>query len=170
MRWPPIDITWRDTPRAEDADAVRGIVASTGVFRADEVEVAVELLEVALREGPSAGYHFLFAHPPGGDAAAAPDAYACFGPIPCTVRRYDLYWIAVRGSCQKRGLGQAVLAAALGRMAGLGAVRCFVETSGTAAYAPTRKFYERGGGRPVARIADYYDAGDDLVVYAWEMA
>ena len=165
----PLLIAWRDALREEDPAAVGDIVRSTGVFRPDEAEVAVELAQTALRDGAAPGYHFLFAHPEGDGPGRPPAGYACYGPIPCTVRRFDLYWIAVAKGHQGQGLGQAILAEALRRMARLGARRCYAETSGTAPYAPTRRFYEKGGGKEAARVPGYYGDGDDLVMYAWEM-
>ena len=41
-----------------------------------------------------------------------------------------------------------------------------VETAGRPEYLPTRRFYEARRYVEVARIADFYEPGDDLVVYA----
>ena len=166
---PPPAYRWRDGLIASDPAAIRALVESTGFFRADEAGVAEELALAALREGPASGYRFLLASPPGDDPAPPPAGYACFGPIPCTVRRYDLYWIAVSPGHQGQGLGKALLAASLERMADLGGVTCYAETSGTDRYLPTRRFYERTGGRQAARVPGYYDDGDDMVIYAWNL-
>ena len=40
-----------------------------------------------------------------------------------------------------------------------------VETSGRAAYAPTRAFYARRGYTEVARVRDFYAPGDDRIVF-----
>lgn len=159
---------WRDTPRNGDVDAVRALVDATGAFRPDEVDVAAELVQTALREGPSAGYHFLFPGAP--DDSEPPNAYICYGEIPCTVRRYDLYWIAVHPGRQQQGIGRALLREALKRMAARGGRRCFVQTSGRPDYAATRRFYEKNGATPAARVTDYYDDGDDLLIYQWTLA
>ncbi len=41
-----------------------------------------------------------------------------------------------------------------------------VETSGVAGFAGQRRFYRKLGFRREARIRDYYQAGDDKVVFA----
>ena len=87
-----------------DRDAVRRIVETTGFFRADEVDVAVELVDEALAKGEASGYHFVFAEVDG-----IVVGYACYGPIACTLGSYDLYWIAVDPSRQGQGIGQILL-------------------------------------------------------------
>jgi len=42
-------------------DSVRGIVESSGFFSAEEVEIAVQLVQERLTKGIQSGYHFLFA-------------------------------------------------------------------------------------------------------------
>ena len=39
------------------------------------------------------------------------------------------------------------------------------ETSGRDQYSPTRAFYDSAGFALEARIADYYNKGDDLLIY-----
>src|SRR5688572_27065775 len=75
---------------SEDRDAVRRIVEGTGFFRADEVDIAVELVDERLARGAASGYHFVFAEL--GEVLAG---YVCYGPTACTESSYDLYWIAV---------------------------------------------------------------------------
>ena len=40
-----------------------------------------------------------------------------------------------------------------------------VETGGRAEYEPTRAFYARRGYQVAATVPDYYEPGDDLVVF-----
>ena len=46
-----------------------------------------------------------------------------------------------------------------------GGERLVVETSGRADYDRARRFYELSGYAVAGRIADFYKAGDDCVVY-----
>ena len=169
-----VPLVFRDEPRASDAAPVRGIVASTGFFRGDEVEMAVELLEERLAGGLASGYHFLFADDP---ETGEPMGYACFGPIPCTMGSFDLYWIAVHDSYQRRGLGRALLAEVERRIAlGLTSAgdaetavsgrRVYIETSSLPKYEPTRAFYLRCGYVEEGRFEGFYREGDDKIVYS----
>ena len=155
---------WRTAVRESDSAAVRELVAATGFFTDEEVEVAVELIDETLANGKSSGYEFVFADMPGNPGRLL--GYTCYGPIPDTVSSFDLYWIAVAPAEQRSGLGSALLRETE-RLALLqNAARMFVDTSGRAQYTPTRNFYERMGYREEARLVDFYAPGDDKVIYA----
>jgi hypothetical protein len=51
-------------------------------------------------------------------------------------------------------------------MRSAGARMCVIETSSRDDYSATRHFYLACGYDEVARIADFYDEGDDRVTYA----
>lgn len=142
-----------------DVESIRSLVASTGVFNSDEIGVAVELVEARLATGDECGYHFVFAEQAGRVAG-----YACFGPVSGTDRRFDLYWIAVDASEQRTGLGARLMEEARLGCLQLGAKRLYAETSSTAAYEGTRRFYRQMGFRKVAELADFYRDGDAKVV------
>jgi GNAT superfamily N-acetyltransferase len=157
----PIRCRLRDEVRPADRDAVRSIVESTSFFRADEVDVAVELVDERLSRGPASGYHFAFAEL--GDVVAG---YACYGPIACTTASFDLYWIAVDSRFQRQGIGGVLMEATETRIIRAGGTRVYIDTSGRPQYAPTRMFYERHGFRCEARLSDFYAARDDRLIYA----
>jgi ribosomal protein S18 acetylase RimI-like enzyme len=101
--------------------------------------------------------------------AIALAGWICWGPTPCTLGTYDLYWMAVDPALHGGGVGSALLHAMEGRLAGLARL-IVVETAGRADYAPTRGFYEARGYRAVSRIPDFYAPGDDQVVYTKSLA
>lgn len=150
----------RSEVRAGDAAAVRRIVESTGFFTPAEVDVAVELVEERLARGIASGYHFLFVD----EGERGPIAYACFGPIACTVSSFDVYWIAVEASHQSRGLGRELMSLSEDAIAALGGTRAYVETSGKPQYEPTRRFYLRCGYTIEAELPDFYAPGDAKVI------
>ena len=156
---------WRAEPVAADAERVRRIARATGFFSATEVEVAVELVEERLAKGPASGYELAFA-----EEGSELLAYACFGPVPVTVSSWDLYWIVVRPDQQGKGLGRAVLAESERRVREAGGTRVYVDTSSRAQYAPTRAFYRACGYAEVARLEDFYAAGDGKVVFCKVLA
>ncbi|MCC7046925.1 MAG: GNAT family N-acetyltransferase [Alphaproteobacteria bacterium] len=153
---------FRDAPRASDAGAIRRIVESTGFFRPDEVAVAVELVEERLARGIAAsGYHFVFADD-GGDAIG----YACFGPIPCSLASWDLYWIAVENGARGHGLGRELLRRAEEAVRGAGGTAIYIETSSKPQYDATRAFYLACGYGLEHVFADFYAPGDGKAVYS----
>ena len=75
--------------------------------------------------------------------------------------------MAVDPALHGAGIGTALLDAMERRLAGAARL-IVVETAGRADYAPTRAFYEARGYRAAARIPDFYEPGDDQVVYVKE--
>jgi ribosomal protein S18 acetylase RimI-like enzyme len=152
----------RSAVRRADIDAIGKLVARTGVFNAEEIETARELAAESLAKGPEgSGYQFLIA-----DGDNGIDGYTCFGPIPGTNRRFDLYWIAVDPRNQKANLGRALIAATEAAVLREGGVMLFAETSTRADYAPAHRFYGASGYTRVAEVADYYADNDGLAIYA----
>ena len=159
----PPQAVLRDTVTRADLDAVRGITAATGVFRPDEIEVAAELAEDCLARGAKAsGYRFLFAEIPG---EKQPVGYACFGPIPCTLTSWDLYWIAVRPEHKGRGIGLALMQRLEAVARDEGCLDMYIETSAQPRYDATRAFYLKGGYRIEHVFQDFYAPGDGRAVY-----
>ena len=141
-------------------ERVREIVVSSGFFSEAEIEVAVELVQERLNKGVESGYYFLFAEQ---DQKVA--GYSCFGPIPCTVESYDIYWIAVQQELRRSGLGVEILKNVEERIREMGGKRIYVETSSRQQYRPTRSFYSRCGYRREATLENFYSSGDHKVVY-----
>ena len=143
--------------RASDRDAVERITRSSGLFREDEIPVAVEVFDAAAAGDPS--YTALAA-----EADGRVVGWICWGPTPCTLGTWDLYWMAVDPSLQGTGVGTALIREMEYRLAGL-ARMIVVETAGRADYAGTRAFYEARGYRAVATIPEFYAPGDDQIAY-----
>jgi GNAT superfamily N-acetyltransferase len=153
-------IVFRHHPLPTDAQAIRELVGGTGFFYPPEVDVAVELVDERLAKGESSGYYFVFVESDGRIVG-----YTCYGPIACTVASYDLYWIAVDQRCQGRGLGRRLLQESEQLIAGQGGRRVYIETSSRQQYEPTREFYLRCGYEHEATLVDFYDTGDNKVIY-----
>ena len=87
------------TSRRGDRAAVRNLTASTGFFSADEVAVAVELVEARLARGwPAATL-------PVRRRRGRSRRLCLLRPIALTRSSYDLYWIAVRSDGATDGPG-----------------------------------------------------------------
>lgn len=157
-----IDLLLRAEPRAADIAAVRRIVASTGFFRPDEIDVAVELIEERLDLGlEKSGYHFLFA-----DRGGETLGYVCYGPIPVTLTSWDLYWIAVDHRLRGQGIGRRLVEAAEADVRRLGGKGFYIETSDKEQYGATRGFYLACGYRLEHVFEDFYAPGDGKAVYS----
>jgi ribosomal protein S18 acetylase RimI-like enzyme len=142
---------------AADRRRIEEITRAVLVFRDDEVPVALEVFDGAV--GGSPDYIAL-----GATVDERLMGWICWGPTPCTLGTYDLYWMAVDPTMQGSGIGAALLREMEGRLAG-SARLIVVETAGRPDYRPTRAFYEARGYRKAAIIPDFYAPGDDQVVY-----
>lgn len=151
----------RYEPSERDVERVRDLVDRTAYFNAEEVGIAAELVEERLAKGADSGYEFVFADEESGGLLG----YACFGKIPCTTNRYDLYWIAVEPAKQGQGFGRELLRAAEERIVSLGGARVYVDTSTKPQYAATRAFYARCGYELDAALEDFYGPGDGKAIY-----
>lgn len=133
------------------------ITRAVGLFRDDEVPVALEVFDAAVAGSPD--YTAL-----GIEAEGQLAGWICWGATPCTIGTWDLYWMAVDPALHGLGLGTMLVEAMERCLAGQARL-VVVETAGRADYAPTRAFYEARGYRAVSRIPDFYAPGDDQVTY-----
>ncbi len=129
-------------------------------FRAEEVDVAVELIDDALQR-PETGYEALVAV---SGEAETPLGYACYGKTPMTTSTYDLYWIAVDATAQGQGVGKRLLEGFEEVLRHRGGEIVRVETSSQDEYNGTVAFYLRNGFETVGRIPRFYRHDDDLLI------
>jgi GNAT superfamily N-acetyltransferase len=145
------------TLHAADRGRIEEITRAARLFREDEIPVALEVFDGAAAGSPD--YIALGAEHDGRLAG-----WICWGPTPCTLGTYDLYWMAVDPALQRTGIGTALLAAMERRLAGVARL-IVVETAGRPDYRDTRAFYQARGYSVAATIADFYAPGDAQVVY-----
>jgi ribosomal protein S18 acetylase RimI-like enzyme len=91
--------------------------------------------------------------------------WIAWGPTPCTLGTFDLYWLAVDPTVHRAGAGRALVLEMERRLAGQARL-IVVETAGRPDYAGTRAFYQALGYRRVAVIPEFYAPDDDQVVFA----
>ncbi|MBN1700053.1 MAG: GNAT family N-acetyltransferase [Spirochaetales bacterium] len=154
------EIVLRDTPIEMDRETIRSLARGSGVFREDEVAIAVELLDEWLVKGHASGYHFLFS-----EISGRVNGFTIYGPVPFTKNRYDLYWIVVDKALQGRKIGTILIRETEAKIRGMGGERIYIETSSTAPYEPTRCFYRNKGYKEDAVLKDFYRDGDSKVIF-----
>ena len=145
--------------RTTDRPALEALIRGTDAFTADEVDVALELIDAGASH--ASGYRFIVA----ADEQDRAQGYACFGLTPLTDGTYDLYWIVVDAKLQRSGVGRALLDATRGAVRAANGRTIVIETSGKPSYASQRYFYERCGCTLLVRYPDFYRVGDDKLVY-----
>ena len=147
---------------ARDKEPVLGLVRATGFFTAAEVDVAEELMDVYLGKPDQKDYDVVVVE----DESGTPAGYMTWGPTPLAEGAYDLYWMAVAPAEQGRGRGKELVRWLEGEVAKRDGRVIIIETSSQPKYHGTRQFYIDLGYKEVARVPDFYRAGDDRVIYA----
>jgi len=142
-----------------DRAALEALLNRIENFTREEVQVALELIDAAIRNPVESGYEVLVAEEP---RAGGLCGYLCFGPTPLTDGTYDLYWIAVDPDRRGKGIGRHLHEAFVQELGTRGARLVRLETSSQDSYDGTMRFYEALGYRVVSRVPDFYRPGDDL--------
>ena len=145
----------------EDRDAVAEIIREVGNFNPAEVDCALELVDIFLNNPNQQDYRIVVAE----DAHGRVAGYACWGPTPLTHGTYDLYWIATHPGTQGRGVGRALMHYVEKQVVEEQGRLLILETSSKESYDKTVGFYRRLGYEEASRIRDFYDVGDDKLVF-----
>lgn len=82
-----------------------------------------------------------------------------------TDRTWNLLMLAVRPDHQGQGVGSALVRAVESDLRAVHARLLVIDTSGLESFEGQRRFYARLGYTEQARIADFYEAGEDKVVF-----
>jgi ribosomal protein S18 acetylase RimI-like enzyme len=148
-------VTEADTP------AILALTAGTGFFKPVEVEALEGVLNDYFAGNRDDYGHRAFAWEEGGRILG----YVYHAPEEMTDRTWYLWWIAVAADQQSRGLGGKLLAFVEDDVRGQGGRLLVAETSDTAQYEPTRRFYLRRGYTAAATIPDFYTDGDGMAIF-----
>ena len=157
----PEKLSFRETPLRDDLEKVRTMVAATGFFSDEEIEISAELVRERLSRGVESGYYFLFAE--NGDGKLV--GYTCYGPVTGTESSFDLYWIVVDNDFQGCGTGKILDAKTMELVGDLGGTRIYAETFSRKQYEPTREFYRKAGYHETACLEDFYSPGDGKIIF-----
>ena len=146
---------------SKDTQALLTMLETTEVFKDEEIRIAEELLEDYLNTQNPTDYRFYSYESENGKI----DGFACFGATHISKGTYDFFWLVVDPKKQRSGIGielmifiEEIIRKEQGRL-------IIVETSSVELYKPARKFYEKNGYQLLARIKDYYNIDDDLIIY-----
>ncbi len=151
---------------ADDRAEVAEIIARVGNFNQAEIQCALELVDIFLHDDVQEDYRLVVAREEGRRV----QGYACWGPTPLTRGTYDLYWIATHPDSQGRGVGTELMSYVEAKVQELSGRLLVVETSTKESYGATVRFYRRLGYEEASLIRDFYDTGDDKLVFVKRFA
>lgn len=141
--------------KAADIPALRQVLDGTELFPSD---VLVEMMTPYL-EGQSEAF-WLSCHV---QNVAVGLAYTV--PEALTNGTWNMLALAVLPEVHGQGCGAALVSSVEERLRLMGHRMIIVETSGTEAFSTARHFYVAAGYEEEARIRDFWDKGDDKVVF-----
>jgi ribosomal protein S18 acetylase RimI-like enzyme len=148
-----------------DREKILSLLRHRGVFSKQEIQVALEVIDEALRHPEKKEYQVFCAFDGDGDLAG----YICFGPVPMTDDRYDLYWIVVDEESSRKGVGGELIGFMEAFLAREGARRIYIDTSSSPPYASARSFYEKHGYQVMCTLKDFYRSGDHKMIFMKEV-
>jgi ribosomal protein S18 acetylase RimI-like enzyme len=145
----------------DDVSALKRVIDGTGLFPSEMLD---DML-AGYFDGDGASEEFWLTYDDG-----EPVAVAYCAPERLTSGTWNLYLIAVSPDRQGRGVGAALMRHVEELLAARGERLLLVETSGLPSFERTRAFYRKIGYVEEARIREFYQAGDDKIVFRKALA
>ena len=139
-----------------DVTALKALIDATGLFPPDMLD---DMLAPAFGLEPDDRQVWLT------DAGGALVSVAHYAPERMTDGTWNLYLIAVHPDHQGQGRGSALLRHVEAALASQGQRVLLVETSGLPEFERTRAFYRGNGFDEEARVRDFYQAGEDKIIF-----
>jgi ribosomal protein S18 acetylase RimI-like enzyme len=143
-----------------DAIEIENILKKIPIFHKDEVEVAMELVNIAVTVPGQTDYN-IFVY----ESNKTILGYHCTGKRPLTDAVYDLYWIVSDPESGIKGIGKELLDHAEKFVKENNGRWLLAETSSKDSYLRTRNFYLRNNYSIIAEIKDFYRVGDSLMIF-----
>ena len=143
----------------EDTAAMIDLVIAAGMFAAGDAAFLENMMAQYFGSDGEKSHACVI------DEEEEPLGVAYYQPKTAADRVWDLTMIAVRPDHQDRGRGAAMLRHVEGDLRTRGQRLLLIETSSLPRYDRARAFYVRCGYEEEARVRDYWEAGDDLVLF-----
>lgn len=145
-----------------DKEPFKKLLEESGFFYQFEVQVVMELMDETIRTGENTcGYYWLKMEENGKIIG-----FANYGPNPCSVHSWELYWLAVDHSQKNKGLGSALLQKTEEKVKQMGGRILWIETSGRPLYQPTVAFYFQKEYSLEATLQEFYGPGDPKLIFS----
>jgi ribosomal protein S18 acetylase RimI-like enzyme len=142
-----------------DAASVIAVAVASGLFLESETEFLDKMLADYFDNRIEAGHVCLIAE------EKSPIGAVYYAPEVLTEGTWNLLMIAVRVECQGQGHGSALLSHVEDTLRAGDQRMLLVETSGLPSFERTRAFYAKCGYEAEARIRDYYNPGEDKIIF-----
>ena len=144
----------------EDTEALIGLCKAIGLFKPNELEELNGMLS-AYFEASLMGHHKWLTDEEDGELIGV----AYYAEETFAYGVFNLLLIGVHRDRQREGRGTKLLHYVEQELRERGERILIVETSGLDSFAATRAFYKKNGYDEEARIREYYNLGEDKIVF-----
>ncbi len=148
-----------------DVSQIAAFLPGVTTFCGADAECALDDIEDWLESGDRSGTWF-FSCFRGGRVAG----FACCDQVPIARGTFELNWICTDPGCEREGVGALLLARVERQLRRVRARLLVVETSSRPAYRKVHRFLRKNGFRQGARLKDFWDRGDDKLVFEKRIA
>ncbi len=138
-----------------DIPALKKVIDANGLFPSDMLD---DMISDYFEHNNSSDFWLTYAD-------HEPVAIAYCAPEKMTEGTWNLYLIAVHPNCQGEGRGTSMVRHIEQMLTKRGERLLLVETSSLAEFERTRAFYRQCGFDEEARIREFYQAGEDKIVF-----
>ena len=145
---------------SSDAKVIENILKNVPAFIGEEINVAMELVNIAA-SNPKQNDYNIYVYEENGIVIG----YHCTGKRPLTDGVYDLYWIVTDSKHSRKGIGKQLLEHAEQFVKENNGRWLLIETSSKESYSATRNFYMRNNYSIIGEIKDFYKVGDALLIF-----
>lgn len=151
------EISFRVLEKKDNAKII-DIISRVNNFNSEDKRIAIELINHYLEYDD--GEYLIDVILSDGNVLG----YVCYGQASLTKGVYEIYYIAIDPNNQGRGLGKMLMQNVEKKLVGK-ARMILLETSSDESYLATQRFYLKIGYAEIFRIKDYYDIGEDKILY-----
>ena len=142
-----------------DSSTVIALAVAAGLFPVDDTDVLHNMMARYFSDSRDDGHRCVI------DEDDDPCAVAYYEPALVADRTWYLTMIAVHPASQGHGRGIALMRYIENDLQTDGQRLLLIQTSGLLAFDRTRMFYKKCGYVEEARIRDYWETGDDMVLF-----
>lgn len=142
----------------EDIDGLLTLADAAGLFQPEHLDFLKGMLTTYFSSTDNPEFWIT-------DDDNGPVGVAYCEPERMANQTWNLQLIAIHPDRQGQGRGKALLRYVEQTLTEQGGRVLLVETSGVPDFEPTREFYRKCGFEEEARIRDFYDTGDDKIVF-----
>ncbi|MEW6456837.1 MAG: GNAT family N-acetyltransferase [Acidobacteriota bacterium] len=145
--------------KPENRESVIKLIKEVSIFNQAEIKIAIELIDLSIKGNKD--YITKVYKSKEEDIWG----FICYGKNLLGEGVWELYWIAVNPSFQRKGIAKRLMEHFESEVAKDNGRLILIETSSSSIYRSARKLYESMSYSKTCWIKDFYKPGDDKIIY-----